>query len=81
MFGGDQIAIRCAFIRGGTSRGLFFHDHDLPADRATRERIFLAAMGSPDQRQINGVGGADSHTSKVMVLARSSRPDVDVDYT
>jgi 4-oxalomesaconate tautomerase len=67
-------------MRGGTSKGLYFHAHDLPADRATRDRVLLAVMGSPDQRQIDGVGGAHPLTSKVAVIGPATRPDADVDY-
>jgi 4-oxalomesaconate tautomerase len=75
-----QTAIPCMILRGGTSKGLYFHASDLPADRALRDRVLLAAMGSPDARQIDGLGGADSLTSKVAVVSPSSRPDADVDY-
>jgi 4-oxalomesaconate tautomerase len=67
-------------MRGGTSKGLYFHARDLPADRATRDRVLLAAMGSPDPRQIDGLGGAHPLTSKVAVVAPSTRKDADVDY-
>jgi 4-oxalomesaconate tautomerase len=77
---GTQTAIRCSVLRGGTSKGLYFHAGDLPADRAGRDAVLLAAMGSPDARQIDGMGGAHPLTSKVAVVARSSRPDADVDY-
>jgi 4-oxalomesaconate tautomerase len=73
-------AIPCTLMRGGTSKGLYFNVHDLPADRETRDRVLLAAMGSPDPRQIDGVGGAHPLTSKVAVLGPSTRPDSDVDY-
>jgi len=73
-------AIPCTLMRGGTSKGLYFHVRDLPADRATRDRVLLAAMGSPDPRQIDGVGGAHPLTSKVAVLGPSARADSDVDY-
>ncbi|BEP13338.1 4-oxalomesaconate tautomerase [Acidothermaceae bacterium B102] len=76
----SQTAIRCSVIRGGTSKGLYFHAADLPADRATRDAVLLAAMGSPDPREIDGMGGAHPLTSKVAVVQRSERPDVDVDY-
>ena len=72
--------IPCTLMRGGTSKGLYFHAPDLPADRAARDRVLLAAMGSPDPRQIDGVGGAHPLTSKVAVIAASTRPDADVDY-
>ena len=67
-------------MRGGTSKGLYFRAGDLPADRATRDRVLLAAMGSPDPRQIDGLGGAHPLTSKVAIVGPSSRPDADVDY-
>jgi len=67
-------------MRGGTSRGLYFDGRDLPADRKQRDRILLAAMGSPDARQIDGVGGAHPLTSKVAIVCPSVVDDVDVDY-
>ncbi len=73
-------AIPCTLMRGGTSKGLYFHVRELPADRAARDRVLLAAMGSPDPRQIDGVGGAHPLTSKVAVIGPSTRPDADVDY-
>lgn len=73
-------AIPCTVMRGGTSKGLFFDARELPEDRETRDRVLLAAMGSPDRRQINGMGGAHPLTSKVAVISRSARPDADVDY-
>jgi 4-oxalomesaconate tautomerase len=73
-------AIPCTLMRGGTSKGLYFDAQDLPADRETRDRVLLAAMGSPDVRQIDGVGGAHPLTSKVAVISRSQRDDADVDY-
>jgi 4-oxalomesaconate tautomerase len=73
-------AIPCTLMRGGTSKGLYFHASDLPADRAARDRVLLAAMGSPDPRQIDGVGGAHPLTSKVAVIGPATRPDADVDY-
>jgi 4-oxalomesaconate tautomerase len=75
-----QTAIACTLMRGGTSKGTFFVDTDLPADPGTRERVLLAVMGSPDPRQIDGVGGAEPLTSKVAIVSRSLRPGVDVDY-
>jgi 2-methylaconitate cis-trans-isomerase PrpF len=68
-------------MRGGTSKGVFFMDEDLPADPAARERVLLAAMGSPDPRQIDGLGGADNLTSKIVIIAKSRRDDADIDYT
>jgi len=72
--------IPCLMMRGGTSKGAYFLARDLPADEAARDRLLLAVMGSPDPRQIDGIGGADPLTSKVAVLSPSSRDDADVDY-
>ena len=72
--------IPCTLMRGGTSKGLYFDAADLPDERALRDRVLLAAMGSPDVRQIDGVGGAHPLTSKVAVISRSSLPNADVDY-
>jgi 4-oxalomesaconate tautomerase len=67
-------------MRGGTSKGAYFLASDLPTDIAERDRILLSVMGSPDPRQIDGIGGADPLTSKVAVISPSSRPGIDVDY-
>jgi 4-oxalomesaconate tautomerase len=67
-------------MRGGTSKGLVFHATDLPTESGARDRLLLAAMGSPDLRQIDGMGGAHPLTSKVAVVSRSTRPDADIDY-
>jgi 4-oxalomesaconate tautomerase len=75
-----QIAIPCLFMRGGTSRGAFFKATDLPADIGTRDRVLLAVMGSPDKRQIDGLGGAHPLTSKVGIVSKSSRPGVDLEF-
>jgi len=72
--------IPCTLMRGGTSKGLYFHAADLPSERGLRDRVLLAAMGSPDVRQIDGAGGAHPLTSKVAVISRSTRADADVDY-
>ena len=76
----DLVGIPTIFMRGGTSRGPFFKADDLPKDIAARDRFLLAAMGSPDVRQIDGLGGADTLTSKVAIVSKSTRPGVDVDY-
>lgn len=73
-------AIPATLMRGGSSKGLYFAATDLPADKATRDAVLLAAMGSPDVRQIDGLGGAHPLTSKVAVIGASTRPDADVDY-
>jgi len=75
-----QRAIACSVLRGGTSKGLYFLAEDLPGDRATRDAVLLAAMGSPDVREIDGMGGGHPLTSKVAVVRRSEREDADVDY-
>ncbi len=67
-------------MRGGTSKGGYFLASDLPSDTALRDRILLSVMGSPDPRQIDGIGGADPLTSKVAVVSPSSRPGIDIDY-
>lgn len=76
------LRIPAVYMRGGTSKGVFFLAGDLPADRAARDRILLRVVGSPDPygKQIDGMGAATSSTSKVVIVSRSSRPDCDVDY-
>lgn len=73
--------IPCRFMRAGTSRGAFVLDRHLPTDPALRDRVVLTMYGSPDPRQINGLGGGDALTSKIAVVERSSRSDADVDFT
>ncbi|MEQ9464785.1 MAG: 4-oxalomesaconate tautomerase [Haliea sp.] len=75
-----QAAIPCMVMRGGTSKGLYFLASDLPEAEEKRNRVLLAAMGSPDARQIDGMGGAHPLTSKVAVVSPSQDPDSDVDY-
>ena len=72
--------VRCMWMRGGTSKGAFFLKEDLPAAPAARDAFLLRIMGSPDPRQIDGMGGADPLTSKVAVVSTSDREGVDVDY-
>ena len=72
--------IPCLWMRGGTSKGGYFLASDLPADPALRDALLLRIMGSPDPRQIDGIGGADPLTSKVAILSPPSRSDADVDY-
>jgi 4-oxalomesaconate tautomerase len=72
--------VRAMWMRGGTSKGGFFLADELPADAAARDAFLLRAYGSPDARQIDGMGGADPLTSKVAIVARSARDDADVDY-
>ena len=73
-------AIPCAIVRGGTSKGIFILEEHLPADPSQRDRVLLALMGSPDTRQIDGLGGADPLTSKVAIVSRSRRKGIDVEY-
>lgn len=75
-----QDSIRCMMMRGGTSKGAYFLAEDLPTDVAARDRILLQAMGSPDARQIDGIGGAHPLTSKVAIVSRSSDPACDIDF-
>ena len=75
-----QTRIPCLLMRGGTSKGGYFLARDLPAEPLLRDRVLLAVMGSPDSRQIDGIGGADSLTSKVAIIQPSARADADVDY-
>lgn len=77
----EQKRIRCVLMRGGTSRGLYVMRNELPADPVLRDRVILRMYGSPDIRQIDGIGGADSLTSKLAIIGPSTREDADVDYT
>lgn len=76
----EEDGIPCLWMRGGTSKGAYFLASDLPHDEAERDDLLLRIMGSPDPRQIDGIGGADPLTSKVAILSPSSREDADVDY-
>jgi len=76
----DLRPVPCILMRGGTSRGPFFLESDLPLDTDERDRLLLAAMGSPDRRQIDGLGGAHPLTSKVGIVRRSTTPGVDLDF-
>ena len=75
-----QTKVPCVMMRGGTSKGAYFLGSDLPKDTAVRDAVLLAAMGSPDPRQIDGIGGANPLTSKVAIVSPSERPEADVDY-
>lgn len=77
-----QIRIPAVFMRGGTSKGVFFRDDWLPTDPAVRDRVLLRVIGSPDPygQQIDGMGGSTSSTSKVVIVGPSAQPDCDVDY-
>jgi 4-oxalomesaconate tautomerase len=76
----SEISVPCLFMRGGTSRGPYFRMSDVPEDRGDLERFLLRVMGSPDVRQIDGLGGADWLTSKTAMVGPSTRPGIDVDY-
>jgi 2-methylaconitate cis-trans-isomerase PrpF len=78
----DQAFIPAIFMRGGSSKGVFFHARDLPLDRAKQEAIFLAVLGSPDPygRQLDGMGGGISSLSKAVIIGPPTHPDADVDY-
>ncbi|TMG99407.1 MAG: 4-oxalomesaconate tautomerase [Betaproteobacteria bacterium] len=75
-----DLAIPCMVMRGGTSKGPLFLATDLPADARTRDQLLLSVMGSPDIRQIDGIGGGDSLTSQVLIVSRAARDNADIDY-
>lgn len=77
----EQAAIKCVIMRGGTSKGVFFNEQALPRDPEQRERLILSVMGSPDPRQIDGLGGADPLTSKICIIGSGAAHGADVDYT
>ncbi|KAF5671386.1 cutinase transcription factor 1 [Fusarium denticulatum] len=74
-------SVFATFVRGGTSKALFFHEKDIPAPGEARDKFLIRVMGSPDPSQIDGMGGARIVTSKVAIIRPSERPDADVDYT
>jgi 2-methylaconitate cis-trans-isomerase PrpF len=76
----EMRALPCSIFRGGTSRAVFFKAEDLPRERAAIEPVLLNVLGSPDIRQINGLGGATSNTSKAAIIGRPTRDDADIDY-
>jgi len=75
----NDLPIRCVVMRSGTSRGLFFHERDLPSETEYRDHAVMAAMGAPDPRQVDGLGGGDSLLSKACIVARSNAVDADVE--
>lgn len=79
----DQAFIPAVFLRGGSSKGVFFHAKDLPQDRAKQDAIFLSVLGSPDPygRQLDGMGGGISSLSKAVIIGPPTHADADVDYT
>ncbi len=76
----ENLAIPCMLMRGGTSKGPLFIASDLPGNASARDDLLLSLMGSPDTRQIDGIGGGDSLTSQALIVAASNREDADVDY-
>lgn len=77
----EALRLPITVMRGGTSKGIYILEKDLPEDKAEWEPLLLRMMGSPDKKQIDGLGGAQSVTSKVAIVKRSERSDADVDYT
>ena len=81
MYDPEMERIPCVIMRGGTSKGVYLLGNDLPKDQEKRDKVILSVFGSPDSRQIDGLGGADPLTSKLAIIGRSDRDDADVDYT
>jgi hypothetical protein len=77
----NQRGVRCVVMRGGTSRGVYFNETDLPRDKRERDKILMAVIGSGDPRQIDGLGGADTLTSKIVIVGPATHPEADVNYT
>ena len=77
----DQYGIPCAYVRGGTSKALFFHEQDIPPPGQSRDIVLKRLMGSPDAQQVDGMGGRSTHTSKIAIVRPSNREDADVDFT
>lgn len=77
----DQKRVPLVIMRGGTSKGIYIKENDLPTDQKERDELILRIFGSPDVRQIDGLAGADPLTSKLAIIGPSTRPDADVDYT
>ncbi len=77
----SKVNYQCTIMRGGTSKGIFLKEEDLPRDPLLRDRIILAVFGSPDIRQVDGLGGADSLTSKLALVAPSTESGRDINYT
>ncbi len=77
----EQRKLRTTIYRGGTSKGIYLHASDLPKDQELRDNVILRLYGSPDVRQIDGLGGADPLTSKLAIIEPSTREDADIDYT
>ncbi len=78
---GEMFRVPVVIYRGGTSKAVFIKENDLPSDQTERDGLICRIFGSPDRRQIDGLGGADPLTSKLAIIGPPSRPDADVDYT
>lgn len=77
----DMTAFKVVIHRGGTSKGIFIKENELPREQAARDRVIRGIFGTPDKREIDGLGGADVLTSKLAIIGPPSRDDADVDYT
>lgn len=77
----EMFRVRCAIVRGGTSKGVYILESELPKEQKQRDKIILSLFGSPDIRQIDGLGGADPLTSKLAIIGPSTHPQADIDYT
>jgi len=75
----NGVPVRCVVMRGGTSRGIFFHEKDLPGDEKQRDEVIMSAMGAPDPLQVDGLGGADSLLSKACIVSTSEKINADVE--
>lgn len=80
MYQRDVTRFYCTIMRGGSSKGIFLMENDLPQDPKTRDKVILSIFGSPDPRQINGLGGAEMLTSKLALISAPTRSDADVDF-
>lgn len=80
MYDREFMRFRCVIMRGGTSKAVFFMENELPSEPILRDKIVLSVFGSPDSRQIDGLGGADTLTSKLAIISPSTREDADIDY-
>jgi 2-methylaconitate cis-trans-isomerase PrpF len=76
-----MVKLRCVIMRGGTSKAVFFHENELPSDPRLRDRVVLDVFGSPDLREIDGLGGADGSTSKLSIVSRYNGSEADVEYS
>ena len=81
MYAAESLKIPCVIMRGGTSKAVFLLENDLPSDPVIRDNVILSIYGSPDPRQIDGLGGADPLTSKLAIIGPSTHPEADIDYT